>query len=75
MSNYIEPPEELDDAVRDNVRALMTMKEEVEAVIWYRQRAAVCSEEQLRRVLKHNMVEEIEHACMALEWLRRNMHG
>jgi ferritin-like protein len=75
MSNYIEPPEELADPVRDNVRALTTVKEEVEAVIWYQQRAAVCSDEQLRRVVEHNLAEEIEHACMALEWLRRNMRG
>ena len=23
----------------------------------------------------HNRNEEMEHACMALEWLRRNMKG
>jgi len=26
----------------------------------------------LRDILSHNMREEMEHACMALEWLRRN---
>jgi hypothetical protein len=25
--------------------------------------------------MAHNRDEEIEHACMALEWLRRNMDG
>jgi len=75
MSNYIEPVEELDASVRDNVRALTTVKEEVEAVIWYQQRAAACTDEQLKKVVEHNMLEEIEHACMALEWLRRNMNG
>ena len=75
MSSYIEPVEELGDAVRDNVRALTTLKEEIEAVIWYQQRAAACSDEKLRAVVEHNMVEEIEHASMALEWLRRNMQG
>jgi len=75
MSNYIEPVEELDASVRDNVRALTTLKEEVEAVIWYQQRAAACTDEQLKKVVEHNMLEEIEHACMALEWLRRNMNG
>ena len=25
--------------------------------------------------MAHNRDEEIEHACMALEWLRRNMNG
>jgi len=75
MSNYIEPVEELEGSVRDNVRALTTVKEEVEAVIWYQQRAAACSDEQLKKVVEHNMLEEIEHACMTLEWLRRNMTG
>ena len=75
MSNYIEPVEELEASVRDNVRALTTVKEEVEAVIWYQQRAAACTDEQLKKVVEHNMLEEIEHACMTLEWLRRNMSG
>jgi hypothetical protein len=26
----------------------------------------------LREILLHNMREEIEHACMVIEWLRRN---
>ncbi len=26
-------------------------------------------------ILEHNRDEEIEHACMTLEWLRRNMAG
>jgi len=75
MSGYIEPTEELGDTVLDNVRALNSLKEEIEAVIWYQQRAAACSDEKLRAVVEHNMVEEIEHASMALEWLRRNMQG
>ena len=26
----------------------------------------------LKEILLHNMREEMEHACMALEWIRRN---
>ncbi|MDT8394020.1 MAG: hypothetical protein RQ761_09245 [Bacteroidales bacterium] len=33
------------------------------------------SDESLRKILKHNRDEEIEHAVMAIEWLRRNMEG
>jgi hypothetical protein len=33
----------------------------------------VTNDQQLKKILKHNRDEEIEHACMALEWLRRNM--
>jgi len=46
--------------------------EELEAVDWYRQRADGCSDPALKAILIHNMEEEIEHACMVLEWLRRN---
>ena len=47
--------------------------EELEAIDWYRQRADACAEPQLRAILEHNMNEEIEHASMALEWIRRNV--
>lgn len=73
MTQYHEPPEELDDGVRDQVRALTSLREEIEAVDWYTQRASRCSDQTLRRVLEHNRDEEIEHACMTLEWLRRTM--
>jgi uncharacterized protein len=41
-------------------------------VDWYNQRAEACTDPQLKAVLQHNRDEEIEHACMALEWIRRN---
>jgi hypothetical protein len=46
--------------------------EELEAADWYGQRADDCEDESLKTVLLHNMREEIEHAAMILEWLRRN---
>lgn len=73
MSEYHEPQQELDDRVRDLHRALSSLREEIEAIDWYTQRAARCADDQLRRVIEHNRDEEIEHACMALEWLRRTM--
>jgi uncharacterized protein len=72
MSDYHEPQEELSEFVRDLHRALSSLKEEIEAVDWYTQRAARCSDPELKRVIEHNRDEEIEHACMTLEWLRRN---
>ncbi|HTH15948.1 MAG TPA: hypothetical protein VL974_04785, partial [Magnetospirillum sp.] len=51
------------------IRSLM---EELEAVDWYRQRADDCEDPQLKAILLHNMREEMEHACMEMEWLRRN---
>lgn len=54
-------------------RALASMIEELEAVDWYNQRADVAQDEELKKILLHNRNEEIEHASMLLEWLRRNM--
>src|ERR1700748_2707096 len=53
-------------------QALTSLIEELEAVDWYRQRADDCDDAALKEILLHNMREEIEHAAMALEWLRRN---
>ncbi len=75
MTQYHEPVEEIDSDTRSFTRALMSLKEEIEAVMWYQQRVSAGDEEELKDVLAHNRDEEIEHACMALEWLRRNMDG
>lgn len=53
-------------------QAIVSLMEELEAVDWYRQRADDCDDPALKAILLHNMREEIEHAAMALEWLRRN---
>lgn len=52
--------------------AIVSLMEELEAADWYQQRADDCEDEALKNVLLHNMREEIEHAAMVLEWLRRN---
>ena len=52
--------------------AIVSLMEELEAVDWYRQRADDCEDEALTEILLHNMREEMEHAAMALEWIRRN---
>ncbi|HDP96043.1 MAG TPA: hypothetical protein ENN40_11915 [Candidatus Aminicenantes bacterium] len=54
-------------------RALASLCEELEAVDWYNQRADVTEEAELKSILLHNRNEEIEHAAMALEWLRRRI--
>jgi ferritin-like protein len=53
-------------------QAIVSLIEELEAVDWYRQRADDCEDPALESILLHNMREEIEHASMVLEWLRRN---
>jgi ferritin-like protein len=69
--SYHEPIELLSEETRNRHRAIVSLKEELEAVDWYQQRAEACSDAELRAVLLHNKNEEIEHAMMTLEWLRR----
>ena len=65
---------DLTEKTRDVHRAISSLREELEAVDWYQQRADACKDDALREILLHNMREEIEHSAMVLEWLRRN-HG
>jgi uncharacterized protein len=69
---YHEPLESLSEGTQNLHRAVVTLIEELEAVDWYQQRVDACTDEELRSVLAHNRNEEIEHAMMTLEWLRRN---
>lgn len=71
-SSYHEPVELLSEGTKDMHRALVTVMEELEAIDWYQQRAEACSDEGLREILLHNKNEEVEHAMMSLEWIRRN---
>jgi ferritin-like protein len=61
----------MSDKALDFSRAVKSVQEELEAVDWYNQRAQATKDEQLRRILEHNRDEEIEHAMMVLEWIRR----
>src|SRR5580700_5237799 len=70
--SYHEPIELLSEATRNMHRAIVSLKEELEAVDWYQQRAEACSDDELRGVLVHNKNEEIEHAMINLEWIRRH---
>jgi ferritin-like protein len=71
VSEFHEPAESLSDEVKDYHRALVSLGEEIEAIDWYNQRHHACTDPTLAAVLAHNRDEEIEHAAMALEWLRR----
>jgi uncharacterized protein len=69
--------ESLDLLTADTVnmhRAIVSLIEELEAIDWYQQRADACSDPQLKDVLLHNKNEEIEHATMVMEWIRRHNH-
>jgi ferritin-like protein len=75
MCSYQEPYEHLPEDVRAQHRAMKSLVEEIEAVDWYNQRVATTKNEELKAILAHNRDEEMEHASMILEWLRRNMAG
>ena len=66
------PRERLSKETLSMHHAIVSLMEEMEAVDWYRQRADDCEDDALREILLHNMREEMEHAAMVLEWLRRN---
>jgi uncharacterized protein len=70
--SYHEPIELISEKTRNMHRAIVSLKEELEAVDWYGQRAEACSDAELRGILLHNRSEEIEHASMVLEWIRRH---
>lgn len=66
------PRERLSAKTLSMHHAIVSLMEELEAADWYRQRADDCDDEALKAILLHNMREEVEHAAMVLEWLRRN---
>lgn len=68
-----EPADQLKTETINMHRAIVSLIEELEAIDWYHQRAEACTDGQLRAILTHNMEEEIEHATMALEWIRRKL--
>jgi ferritin-like protein len=71
-ASYHESLDKLSPVTQDMHRAIVSLQEELEAADWYQQRADACGDKELQAILLHNMREEIEHAAMILEWLRRN---
>ncbi len=74
-TDYHEDPQLITEKTKDLHRAIVSLQEELEAVDWYQQRADACQDQSLKNILLHNMNEEVEHAAMLTEWLRRNHAG
>ena len=70
-AEWHEDYHKMSEAALNFSRAVKSVQEELEAVDWYNQRAQATTDQQLRRILEHNRDEEIEHASMCLEYLRR----
>src|SRR5690348_2198726 len=71
-AEWHEDYSQMSEEARNFSRAIKSVQEELEAVDWYNQRAEATTDKQLRKIIEHNRDEEIEHAIMSLEWLRRN---
>jgi ferritin-like protein len=70
-TTFHESEERLSPRTRDMHRALVSLMEELEAIDWYQQRIDATDDAELRDILRHNREEEVEHAAMVLEWIRR----
>jgi len=70
--NLHERDDVLSEDTKNLHRAIVSLMEELEAVDWYTQRSEGCTNDELREILVHNRDEEIEHAMMTLEWIRRH---
>ncbi|QQS20744.1 MAG: ferritin [Candidatus Moraniibacteriota bacterium] len=70
-----EEREKLSHEVLDMKRAIDSLREELEAIDWYNQRAEASNDTELRAILEHNRDEEKEHAAMLLAWIgKRDSH-
>jgi hypothetical protein len=58
--------------VLDFNRARQSLIEELQAIMWYDERADATSDKALKETLVHNRDDEKEHASLLIEWLRRN---
>ncbi len=70
-SSYLESG--LSETAADVHRVLASLQEELEAIDYYHQRADRTQDAESKAILEHNRNEEIEHASMLLEWLRRRL--
>ena len=71
MPRY-EVAEDLSEGVKDLSRARQSLIEEIEAMMFYDERADATKDRNLKSVMEHNRDDEKEHAALLLEWLRRH---
>lgn len=69
--SYYEPYSELSGAAKEFDRVIQSLIEELDAINLYNQRADVTKDESVKALMLHNRNEEIEHAVMLFESLRR----
>ncbi|MDG7036691.1 MAG: ferritin [Nitrososphaerota archaeon] len=62
----------VDQRTAELSRARQSLLEEIEAIMFYDERASATKDETLKAVMEHNRDDEKEHFSLLLEWLRRN---
>lgn len=55
----------------DLERARESLVEELIAINAYQERIENCSDNELKKLLEHNMDEEKEHVAILIEWIRK----
>lgn len=63
---------DISERVRDLSRARQSLVEEIEAIMFYDERADATKDKGLKHVMEHNRDDEKEHAVLLLEWIRRH---
>jgi hypothetical protein len=63
--------EDLPKEVETCIAALCSLREEVDAAEKYIKRLNCVDDELLKKVIQHNLDEEVEHIELLYEWLRR----
>ncbi len=71
MPRY-ERIEDIDSKTADLTRARQSLIEELEAMMFYDERASATNDQILREIMIHNRDDEKEHAALLIEYLRRN---
>lgn len=69
---FHENEQKLSEATLDKKRAIDSLREEAEAIDWYNQRIDVCTDPELKKILKHNADEEKEHLAMLIAWFKKH---
>jgi hypothetical protein len=70
MPRY-EVYENISEKVKDLSRARQSLIEEIEAIMFYDERADVTTDKELKYIMMHNRDDEKEHFSLILEYLRR----
>lgn len=67
-----EVAEDLSDRIKNLSRARQSLIEEMEAIMFYDERADATTDKNLKEIMIHNRDDEKEHFSLLLEYLRRN---